>query len=885
MGALFLFDCEAILKLSTGVKKIVLNNGLTVLIKENHNAPVAAIFSYVKAGYFNESDRLAGISHLIEHMFFKGTKKRGVGQIARETKSLGGYLNASTIYDHTLYYTVLPGRNFAQGLDIQADALMNSIFDPDELQKETEVVIQEAKRKLDTPSAVATERMFELAFEKHRMRRWRIGMEDGLRAFTRDDFLSFYKNLYRPENIILVVVGDIDTNEVLVEIEKKYADFERGRLVKEESPPEPQQSHFKYSVVKGDVQQGYLRVGFHTPEIFHEDSYALEILAFILGLGRSSRLFQVTKEEKELVHSISAYNFSLKDLGIFVIDATAKPEKLREAETAIFSEIAKLCTHLVIEEELTKSRNLLESTFVFSMESASGQASILASYEALGDFCLAETYLNRLYEVTGEDVRRVAERYLTLKNCSLLEYVPEQFQQDPVSAAEIESELRQHLFISKRSEPPEKRKPVFKPALFEIISANSGEKGIARHTLSNGLTLLIKESHQVPIVSMGVFAKGGRSREIEAISGISGLNARTLLKGTRSRTAAQIATEIASLGGGISLSNDPDYLSGTLSILSKNFDSGLDVFTDILTEPTFPEEELSKEKENTIAQILRIKDDMFRYPMQLFYAVLFQGHPYGCPAQGHEETVTAINREKLLDWHASHFLPENLVVSVVGDVDTDKIKKLLEQRLCNDNSRENPFEIPKVQNLSKIESCIENLDKNQTALVLGFSGPRYTNDDYYPLTVLQNVLSGLGGRFFEELRSRQSLAYQVSTFLVSRLYGGAFLAYIATSPQNEEQAKNGLLKEFEKLITEPISEQELKQSIQYTTGTHQIGLETCRAQMVQFAHNEMLGKGFEEVERFKAKIEKVTADNILEVARKYFDLNRYAVGMVRGKKS
>ena len=874
------------MKLSTGVKKIVLDNGLTVLIKENHNAPIAAIFSYVKAGYFNESDRLAGISHLIEHMFFKGTRKRGVGQLARETKSLGGFLNASTIYDHTLYYTVLPSKNFAQGLDIQADALMNSIFDPDELQKETEVVIQEAKRKLDTPSAVATEKMFELAFEKHRMRRWRIGTEDGLRAFTREDFLSFYKNLYRPENIILVVVGDVATNAVLNEIEKKYADFEKGSLLKEESPPEPQQSQFKYNIVRGDVQQSYLRLGFHTPEIFHADTYALEILAFILGHGRSSRLFQVIKEEKELVHSISAYNYSLEDLGIFVVDATAKPENLREAEIALFSEIAKLCTDSVTEEELTKSRNLLESLLAFSVESVSGQASILASYEALGDYRLAETYMERLYEVSAEDVRRVAGKYLTLKNCSLLEYVPEPFQQDHlVSATEIESELRQHRSISKRNAPVEKREPVPKPALFEIISPNSGEKGIVRHMLSNGLTLLIKENHQVPIVSMGVFAKGGRSREIAAISGISGLNARTLLKGTRSRTAAQIATEIANLGGGISLSNDPDYLSGTLSILSKNFDSGLDVFTDILTEPTFIEEELSKEKENTIAQILRIKDDMFRYPMQLFYAVLFQGHPYGCPAQGHEETVTAINREKLLDWHASHFLPENLVVSVVGDVDTDKIKKLLEQRLCNDNSRENPFEIPKVQNLSKIESCIENLDKNQTALVLGFSGPRYTNDDYYPLTVLQNVLSGLGGRFFEELRSRQSLAYQVSTFLVSRLYGGAFLAYIATSPQNEEQAKNGLLKEFEKLITEPISEQELKQSIQYTTGTHQIGLETCRAQMVQFAHNEMLGKGFEEVERFKAKIEKVTADNILVAARKYFDLNRYAVGMVRGKKS
>jgi len=403
------------MELTKDVKKTVLKNGLTVLIKENHNSPIAAIFSYVKAGYFNESDRLAGISHLIEHMFFKGTRKRGVGHIACETKSLGGYLNASTIYDHTLYYTVLPSQNYIQGLDIQADALMNSIFDPDELKKETEVVIQEAKRKLDTPSAVATEKLFELAFEKHRMRRWRIGTEAGLRAFTREDFLSFYKNLYRPENIVLVVVGDVDTTEVLNEIEKKYADFKKGRLLKEESAPEPQQSHFKYNIIKGDVQQSYLRIGFHTPAIFHEDTYALEILAFILGHGRSSRLFQVIKEEKELVHSISAYNYSLEDLGIFVVDATSKPENLREAETALFSEIAKLCTDSVTEEELTKSRNLLESLLAFSVESVSGQASILASYEALGDYRLAETYMERLYEVSAEDVRRVAGKYLTLK--------------------------------------------------------------------------------------------------------------------------------------------------------------------------------------------------------------------------------------------------------------------------------------------------------------------------------------------------------------------------------------------------------------------------------------------------------------------------------------
>ncbi len=182
------------MKISDGVLKYELENGLTVLLKATHTTPVVAIYTYVKAGYFDETDDVVGISHLIEHMFFKSTEKRDAGALAKETKALGGYLNASTIYDHTLYYTVLPSENVAQGLELQSDALINCAFKPDELQSETEVVIQEAKRKLDMPSSVAREKLFELAFTKHRMRRWRIGEEDGLRKLTRDDYLNFHEN-------------------------------------------------------------------------------------------------------------------------------------------------------------------------------------------------------------------------------------------------------------------------------------------------------------------------------------------------------------------------------------------------------------------------------------------------------------------------------------------------------------------------------------------------------------------------------------------------------------------------------------------------------------------------------------------------------------------
>ncbi|MFQ5865461.1 MAG: M16 family metallopeptidase [bacterium] len=871
--------------LSAGVKKLVLENGLTTLVKENHTAPVVAIVTYVKAGYLNEPDRLVGLSHLMEHMFFKGTQKRGVGQMAQETKALGGYLNASTIYDHTLYYTVLPSKNFTQGLDIQADALINSVFEPEELRKETEVVIQETKRKLDMPSAVATERMFQLAFEKHRMRRWRIGTEDGLRALTRDDFLTFHKNLYRPENIILVVVGDITIQKALREIEKYFSDFEKGALVKEESPNELPQTRFKYKQLHGDIQRCYLAMGFHTPGVLHPDTYAVEICGFTLGHGRSSRLFQKVKEEAKLVDTISASNYALKDVGIFEIDATGKSENLREAEWVIFREIEKMQQSPVKEVELIKARNALEAMYVFSMESVSGQANILAAYEALGDYRLAEEYLNKLYQVTQDDIIRVVEKYFTLSNCSLLEYVPNHADLPASSSEEMGAAL-------KKGFPPKSLKPRsisrdsgFTAKEFTYLPSKGPEKEISRCVLSNGLTLLIKEGHQIPLVAAGVYAKGAQSTESSDNSGISGLTVRSALKGTRNRKASEIALQIEKLGSNILPSNNSDYFGFSMNILSKHFEAGWQIFSDIITQPTFPEEEVTKEKENTLARILREKDDMFRHPIELFYSALFKGHPYGLPALGNRDSIQALTPEHLYTWHRQHFTPKNMIAVFVGDVETNLLREFVEnsfsklESIPNHHLKNlNPIE------LSKVEERSEKQDKEQTALALGFLGPKITDADYYPLIVLQNVISGLGGRFFEQLRGRQGLAYNVAAFLVARAVGGAFLSYIATSPENEEVAKSGLLREFEKLTKDFISEKELNQAIRYTIGTYQIGLETYRAQMFQYAHNEILGKGIEEVREFTQKIEKVTREEAFEVSRKYFDLNRYAIGIVRGSK-
>src|SRR6266699_1200458 len=230
---------------SNSIHRTILPNGLTVLVQEDRTAPVVAIVTYVKAGYFDETDEENGLAHALEHMFFKGTGKRGVGDIAKETKASGGFLNAHTIYDTTTYYTVLPSSGFAKGLEIQADAYANSVIDARELAKEMEVIIQEAKRKSDNPSSVATETLYELLHDTHRMRRWRIGREPGLRALTRDDLLRFYRTYYRPGNTVLTVVGDVDVDDAIRLVEERYGGLADAKVVRDRGPEESGKGEFR----------------------------------------------------------------------------------------------------------------------------------------------------------------------------------------------------------------------------------------------------------------------------------------------------------------------------------------------------------------------------------------------------------------------------------------------------------------------------------------------------------------------------------------------------------------------------------------------------------------------------------------------------------------
>jgi zinc protease len=412
-----------------------LDNGLTVVVREDHSAPVVAIVTYVSAGYFDEPDAWVGISHVLEHMYFKGTPRRGPGEIARETKAAGGYLNASTIYDHTSYYAVLPSSAWADGLDIQSDALLNSLIDEQELSTELEVIVQEAKRKLDNPGAVARETVYEMLFDQHRMRRWRIGTEAGLRQLTRQDVFNFFQEWYRGSTAVLVVAGAVETESALQAIAARYGALRGGNVARDRGPDEEPHNQFRWRELAGDVQQTRLEIGWRTQPTLHADTPALDLLAVVLGQGRASRLYQRVRD-RGLVSGISASNYTPTDVGVFGVSAEVEPAETRAALLAILETVR--LHDPITRDEIDRAQSVIEARMLRGLETMEGQANFLAEWQSAGGWRLGFEYLDELLALDAQALMDVAGRYLRPERAAVLAYRPN----DAAPIASNEAELR-----------------------------------------------------------------------------------------------------------------------------------------------------------------------------------------------------------------------------------------------------------------------------------------------------------------------------------------------------------------------------------------------------------------------------------------------------------
>ncbi len=849
-----------------GVVKYRLDNGLTVLLEENHSAPVVAVNVWVKVGSACEEEGEYGLAHVHEHMVFKGTEKRGVGEIARVIEGDGGDINAYTSFDETVYYVVIASRFLDTALDVLSDSMENSKFDPNELNKELEVVLEEIRRGEDTPSRKLSERLFSEAYTVHPYGRPVIGSNQSVRSFTRDRVVTFYRKWYSPSNMVLVLVGDFDARKVIPKIQETFGAIKASPIPRCRVPEEPAQKEIKSFVFDKNIQEGYFSLAFHTPSVEHEDAPVLDVISNILGGGESSRFYRGVKEEKGLVSNIYAYSFTPKYSGLFNVGGTLDPDKARDALSEVIKETYRLKYGPVSFEELSRAKVNIESDSIYAKETMQGQAQKLGYYEVeAGDYSLETDYLQKISQVTQEDIIRVARRYFNNTNLTAGFLMPtgnvtindnEIAEIADFSGKAIEKELSQLSF--------------------------EGDSNVKKLVLDNGITLLIKENHSVPLFAARAAFLGGVRFEDKGSNGVFNFISDMLTRGTSERSAEDIAREIESIAGSVKGFSGRNSFGVTVEALSRNFDQAMDILADVILHPSFIPEEIERARRDILSDINREGDNPLRVTINLFLTTLYREHPYGLNVLGTKETVTKITRDDLTRFYKKYAHPENLVIALVGDVNEKDVLRTIEKYFGS--LKKGGFLAPKVKAEpapDKIRTDeLKQKDKAQTHIIIGFQAPTLRDPDQYPFEVLNAILAGQGGRLFTELRDKRSLAYSVTSFLNFGLEPGFFGVYIGSSPEKESQAIQGIKEQLAILLKDGITDDELKRAKNYLVGNFEIGLQQSSSQAAKIAFDELYGIGWEEYIRYPEEIYSVTKEDVMRVARKYIDLDKYTLVVV-----
>jgi zinc protease len=849
-----------------------LPSGLTVVLQENRAAKVVAFQAWVGVGSADEPPELAGIAHVFEHMLFKGTARRGVGQIAQDIEGAGGEINAWTSFDQTVYHLVLASRYFDTGLDILADALFNSSFDPVELERELRVVLEEVKQGEDNPGRVATQTLFGAAYLKHPYRRPVIGYSRTVKSFTRERLLEFFHRYYVASNITLVIVGDFDAARARQKIAEAFAGAPAGSPSVRTTPREPVQRAPRAAAVTQDVREAHLAVAFHVPGIRHPDTGALDLASILLGQGDSSRLTVGVKRQRQLVNDVYAYSYTPRDPGLLVTGATLPAERLDAALDGILAEVFRLRFDEVSAEELQKAQAIVEADAVYQKETVQGQARKLGFFETVaGGLDYEDEYNRQVRAVTPAAVREAARRYFTVENASVAVLLPE------AEAGEVAA-LERHLVERLRHAlaAAEER--------WGARTTRVATDEVVRVTLPSGARLLVKRDPSVGLVAMRAVWMGGLRYEDDKTNGVNNLLAALVTRGTRSRSGDQIAREVEGMAGSLGGFSGRNSFGMRAELLARHWERGLEIVADCILHPAFAEEELDKERRQVLEEIRAQRDNVSAEAFRLFSQALYPKHPYRFDVMGSAESVVGITRRRLVDYYKRHVAPAQMTLAIVGDVDPAKVIDKA-RALFGAGSQKEPAVVPAPPPADppppEPVQVFRFQNKQQAHVVYGFPGTTVSDPDRFPLEVLSTILSGQGGRLFVELRDKRGLAYRVSAFSVEGVDPGYVAVYIATSPENLPVAVAGIEDELGRVMSQPVPKAELERAKRYLVGAHEISLQRRAALASTLAFHECYGLGWDEYRRYSAGILAVGAADVQRVARKYLDPRHAIVATIK----
>lgn len=839
--------------LPSGVQLTTLENGLTVVVREDHAAPVVSAQAWCMAGSIHEGHWLgAGLSHLLEHMLFKGTTTRTGSRIDQEVQEAGGYMNAYTSFDRTVYHIDVPNTGARVAIDILCDIMQHATLPADELAKEQDVIRREMDMNVDDPGRRSSRRLFETAYTRSPYRCTVIGYPDIFNELKPADVLAYYGEKYAPNNVFYVVTGDVKNADVVAQIRAAYEKSRSKPFPAVALPDEPRQTAAREIIEEGPVELGHLHFAWHIPELRHPDLPALDVLAVLLGHGRSSRLFEEVREKKGVVNHADAWTYSPGNPGLFGMSAIVDGDKFAAAREAMLAEIERLKTAPVSEAELGKAVKQFLSATLAVRKSMQGQAQDLgSSWIAARDLNFSERYLAAIRLVTPADLQRVARQYLTAANRTLFALLP-------AGAAP---------------------KTVTETAL-------TAQHAPQKFDLANGLRLIVREDHRLPFVEFRVAFQGGVLAESAGNNGVTQLTTRMLLKGTATRSAESLAREIESIGGSIDTYSGNNSFGVSAEVLRDDFNTGLSLVADVLLHPTFPKAALEREREVQLANVLAQKDNLLKSAGVAMRRALFGEAGYGLDLLGTADSLAALQVADVRAYHRKLVVPGNCVLAIFGDVQPAEVKAAVEKAFASWPGRAAapsdtivPNQPPELRDVKRV---INTRDKKQAVLVIGYQGTTLREPDRYALELLQEACSDLGSRLFLRIREQLGLAYYVGAQHSPGLTRGYFAFYVGTMPDKVEVVERELLHEADLLRADGLTEAELSRAKAKILGQRKIARQDLGGLAMTAALDELYGLGFRHSEIEDASYEAVTLDQVKAVARKYLTPDALVISLIKG---
>lgn len=831
--------CEVALRLPPVDAAIfTLENGLELIVLEDHSAPVASIQAWVQTGSIHEGRFLgAGISHLLEHLLFKGTEKRSCNELAQQVQNVGGYINAYTSFDRTVYWMDLPSKGLPVGLDLLADAVFHSRIPAEEYAKEQEVIRREFAMGQDDPDRVSGMRLFANAYRVHPYRHPVIGHLQAFNALSREDVVEYYRKRYAPNNVFFVVSGDVDPESVREQLAGWVADCSMQAMEPVWVPQEPPQVGRREVHEEFATELTRLHLAWHIPDVAHRDIPALDLLASILGHGRSSRLYRRLREEEGLVHSVDAWTYSPAEPGLFGVDAVLDVERREEVVRRVEEELELVRREGVRPEELEKVRRMALSSQFGALTTAQGRASDVASNWLLArNVNLSRHYLEQLQAVTPEDVCAVLGRYLRPELASVVSLNP-------------------------------------KGSLSRSAKAGtkSGRGEIQRGTLSNGMRTLICEDSKLPLVTLSAVFKAGLLAETPETAGLTRLFSRVLIKGTHSRSAEEISESLESRGGGIGASGGNNSVSVSVRVLREDWRLGAEILADVLRHANFPESAMERERQVQLAAIKSEQEEPVSVAGRMMRERLLAGHPYALPVNGTPESVGRLNREALAAYRDRYLVGKNGVVAVFGDVNRAEVEVFLEEALGGLPAGEEAFREPPVPgHLSEPVEAEGVMDKQQAVLFVSYRGADVFSADRAALDLLDEACSDLGSRFFVRIREQLGLAYFVGSSQFLGLAPGVFSFYLGTDPMKKTAVLAELRDEIRQLAEQGLRADELERAREKFLGAMEIRNQSLDSMAMGCALDELYGLGAEHYRVVRERVRAVTLEEVREVAGRYF---------------